>query len=330
MSSPKPDAEEPEWLKLLQEHADFDDQHITCIIETILIQYLLSSDADATTTTAGKYDALYGEVYEPKFNGYAGTKKGWSGYLSLFYGTLFRIVDLIPYDDPTQDKIVQLVVELKKLPPHACKIWNKAEFEWVDSLVWAREPILAWELLKQEEMYPPHDEGLDWSDPSEVSDYEEGATAWVNYHAFAARCVAAGLNEGFKHRFDNPAMVIALGLDPDYRPAYKKLDCHVMAAAQYLTIAAEVIDAECVRKQLPPNRHHDWTGWADGKGPSVWKRWGDRLKEIADAIDGGGELGFRLQDKNKEVVKDMVTRARQTMVALEPELFAEGKTGTAE
>ncbi len=101
----------------------------------------------------------------------------------------------------------------------------------------------------------------------------------------------------------------------------KVYDCEVMAAAQFILIAGDIIHAECVKKQLAPHRHHVWKGWADGKGPTVWKRWGDRFAEILNALEGRGELGFTLDEQNRELVKDMVARARAKIVALEPELF---------
>jgi hypothetical protein len=147
----------------------------------------------------------------------------------------------------------------------------------------------------------------------------------VDACAFTARCTAAGLNEGNRERFTSSAHTIELGLYPDpvrRLDSNPVLDCHIMGSAQYILIAGDVIDAECVKRQLPPHRHHTWRGWADGQGPAVWKRWGDRLAEIADALDGRGELGFTLYEENREALTDMVVRARDKMVALEPEMFA--------
>jgi hypothetical protein len=84
-----------------------------------------------------------------------------------------------------------------------------------------------------------------------------------------------------------------------------------------------------VKQQLLSHCHHGWKGWADGKGPAVWKQWGARLAEIANAFESGGELGFKLFDKNREAVKDMVVKARERMIALEPELFARLEPETA-
>ena len=148
---------------------------------------------------------------------------------------------------------------------------------------------------------------------------------WVDVSAFRARCTAARVDEGDKDRFMSAANVIATGLEAAWN-AEDKLDCMIMASAQYILLAGDVIDAECVKRQLvivPTRFPPYWTDWADGKGPEVWKRWGNRFAEIADALETGGELGFKLYEHNREALTDMVLRARDKMRALEPELFGE-------
>ncbi len=161
--------------------------------------------------------------------------------------------------------------------------------------------------------------------PEDVQGFESHMSAWVDVCAFRARCTGARVDEGDKDRFMSAADTIANGLEAAYCIP-EKLDCHIMAAAQYILLAGDVIDAECVKRQLvivPERIPPYWTDWADGKGPEVWKRWGNRFAEIADALETGGELGFKLYEHNREALTDMVLRARDKMRALEPELFAE-------
>ena len=167
--------------------------------------------------------------------------------------------------------------------------------------------------------------GYNFDDPYHVEEFESHMKGWVDVSAFRARCTAARVDEGDKDRFTTAADVIATGLEAAYL-GEEILDCHIMAAAQYILLAGGVIDAECVKRQLmivPERIPHSWTDWADGKGPEVWKRWGHRFAEIADALESGGELGFKLYEHNREALTDMVVRARDKMRALEPELFAE-------
>ncbi|KAK4148435.1 hypothetical protein C8A00DRAFT_19732, partial [Chaetomidium leptoderma] len=290
---------EPRWLQHLNEnfgtsgdsnsHAE-ETKSFEGIIAAMIKEYLPCDDLDAAETFARRFDDLYEAVYKPRFNGCNGTKKGWTGYLITFYQTLFSTAVEMQYDDPTQDKVIQLLTELRRLPPHTVKIFVQPEFEWVDSKIWTRDPLLPWQLVSFE---PFPEINLDTynelTDPEEAAElYDHDATEWVNFYAFQARCTAAGFDEGFKHRFDTTGHIISVGLQPGF-PAHiePKLDCHVMAAAQYILLAGEVIDAECVKQQLPPHRHHDWKGWANGNGPLVWKQWGNRLREIAAALEGG-------------------------------------------
>jgi hypothetical protein len=106
--------------------------------------------------------------------------------------------------------------------------------------------------------------------------FDEAAAIWVNFHSFQARCTGAGFDEGHRFRFDHAGYIISIGLTPGF-PEYvdPKLDCHVMAAAQYILHAGEAIDAACVKQQLPPHRHHSWKGWADGEGPGRVEAVGD-------------------------------------------------------
>lgn len=122
--------QKPKWLQLLDEGLDGvagDDeavsQDLVLILTSMVRELLLSDDSNAPATFARRFDDLYGTVYEPKFNGYRRTKKGWTGYLLIFYDILLGAATVARYDDPTQDKLIQLLVELGKLPPHAVKVF---------------------------------------------------------------------------------------------------------------------------------------------------------------------------------------------------------------
>jgi hypothetical protein len=170
----------------------------------------------------------------------------------------------------------------------------------------------------------PNLAGYNLDIPEDVQDFESDTARWVDAHAFQARCTAAGFDEGFKYRFTHAGGIIAIGLETGYPGGLEtKLDCHIMAAAQYILHAGDVIDGECVRQRRSPPRQHSWKGFNDGNGPVVWKQWGRRLSEIAEALESGKEPGFKVFEKNREALADMVIKARDKMVALEPELFAQ-------
>jgi hypothetical protein len=125
----------PGWLKYLDENysplqegspvptdVGSRDLQFDCILAAMVKEYLLCDDTNAPATFAKRFDGLYGSVYEPRYNGYQ-KRKGWTGFLLAFYQVVFGIARILRYDDPKQDKIIQLLVELRKLPTRAVKIF---------------------------------------------------------------------------------------------------------------------------------------------------------------------------------------------------------------
>ncbi|KAK3290519.1 uncharacterized protein B0H64DRAFT_412709 [Chaetomium fimeti] len=296
------------------------------IVATILKEYLLSDDDDAPATFARRFDDLYSEVYEPRFNGFNGTKKGWTGYLEVFYETVFAVAVGMEYDDPKQVKVIQLFSELRKLPTHVVKIFVQPEFEWIDSEIWTRDPLVSWKLFEADPGYVRAEDADNLKSQEDIDDFEASVAAFVSFHTFSARCTAAGLDSADRGRFHSQGSFISSTI---MQPLGEFLDYQIMAVAQWILLSGDVIHAECVKKQLPPviHRKYVWEGWENGNGPVVWKQWADKLAEIAAALEGGGDPGFKLFEKNREVLTDMVEKARDKMIALEPGLFTEPSPG---
>ncbi|KAK7937804.1 uncharacterized protein PG986_014672 [Apiospora aurea] len=84
---------------------------------------------------AQQVDDLYSNEYLPsdplmKFQ----DDKGMGGFLSCLYEMVFDLARAIPHEDDLQDRLVQFLVELAKLPTEEVKIWGE------DCLVYARNP----------------------------------------------------------------------------------------------------------------------------------------------------------------------------------------------
>ena len=121
---------EPAWLSLLNETIgesvlSLDDrkEDLDYIIGAMVREYLVCEDDNARETFARRFDEFYDVVYVPKFNGYGKRKKGWTGYLEAFYDILLPVAMEIPYNDPKQNKVVQLFLELRKLPIRVVKVF---------------------------------------------------------------------------------------------------------------------------------------------------------------------------------------------------------------
>ncbi|KAJ4286911.1 hypothetical protein N0V88_007856 [Collariella sp. IMI 366227] len=143
-------------------------------------------------------------------------------------------------------------------------------------------------------------------DPDDAQDFENDIARWVDTFAVRARCTAAGLDEESKSCFTVAGDITAKGLDPGYPRGLKtNLDCHVMASAQYIFFAGGVI--------------HD-----------IVEALGQAFQEIVDVLQGqGGGLGFKLFEKNREAFKNMVIKAWDKMVTLQPDLLSEAEPGSS-
>ncbi|KAK4142514.1 uncharacterized protein C8A04DRAFT_13138 [Dichotomopilus funicola] len=310
---------------------------IAAMLKEYLLPELCGYDKGSSPTSAEmalRFDNLYEEVYLPLYNGFRGKHKGWTGYLCLFYSEVFEAAFRAPYDDPAQTKVVELLQALRDLPGRTAKVFLASEFSWVDSEIWSNEILFGWELshampytgeltIPLCRSFPYFLSGLN------LLDFNAACARWVSAAALSARCTSAGFNNLYIHCFPRIGYVLTLGLEPGF-PSHQptKLDCYVMAAAQYILLAGATIDENCVRNQLPFHRMHRWKRWADGNGPNMWRLWGDRFAEIAQALDDGvveeEQLGFRLFEQNRAALREMVGQARERMVELEPALFEEG------
>lgn len=74
-------------------------------------------------------------------------------------------------------------------------------------------------------------------DPEAAREFEDDKARWVNASALTARYIVAGLDEISGSRFWGAGDFIDTALNPECIPEVKKLDCHIMAAAQYILIA---------------------------------------------------------------------------------------------
>lgn len=142
--------------------------------------------------------------------------------------------------------------------------------------------------------------------------------------------MAAGLDAKEEGRFQSEISYISVGLDPgvlDYKAP--ELDCQVMAAAQYILVAGDVIFAECIKKELPISRY-SWKGWKHTSGPSLWRQWCAKLTEIADTLERGEDPGFKILEGNREALTDMTIKAKNKMVALEREFPSQSESTSAQ
>ncbi|PGH10123.1 hypothetical protein AJ80_07573 [Polytolypa hystricis UAMH7299] len=139
----------------------------------MLKSLLLSNDKSKVKDIAEDIDAYYSNVYLPsdpliRFQ----DDKGISDFLAGMYGVVLQLGRFISYKDARQDTLVELIQELYKIPPKTFRIWN------APCLVYKEESILATNNVKEDK-----------------SLWTERCTKWVNYSAFIARTMDAGIFE---------------------------------------------------------------------------------------------------------------------------------------
>jgi hypothetical protein len=113
------------WLKWLEEDSKYYDEGSWQVnLNHILMEFLLSENSDAAAA-ARQIDTNYSQEYVAQDRlVVACLDQGMENYLWFFYEILFSAVKLIPYDDARQKNLVQLLVELQRLPARPFLLWD--------------------------------------------------------------------------------------------------------------------------------------------------------------------------------------------------------------
>ena len=147
------------WIALFdEERKDSSEGTYEDALGNLVKGFLLSDDDDMASNTAQRIQNYYEQEYllaDPlmKFE----DDQGMGEFLAAFYNIIFLLARLIPYNSYAQQKLLLLVLELRKLPPKSFKIWQVCElspalpllftgFDVVaqeECLVWSREPVSA-------------------------------------------------------------------------------------------------------------------------------------------------------------------------------------------
>ncbi|KAI9772821.1 MAG: hypothetical protein M1840_008703 [Geoglossum simile] len=157
-----------------------------CLVQ-IIRDTSLSTDESRAAGAARRIDTYYRDEYlssDPllKFS----DNKGMASFLNSLYELVFDVARLIPYRDAEQDNLIRVIVELRKLPPKAYKIWDE------DALVYTKEPIFTSVLEDNWNRNLPSSAGANGQE------LEKTCAEWVNFSAFLARCIQSNLNDQYE------------------------------------------------------------------------------------------------------------------------------------
>jgi hypothetical protein len=127
MSAETASNKEP-WLALFEKEYFFCEKGtVEHDVAAMLKDMLLSTDmSNAARTTAYQLNTYYWERNDasgPHFR-WGNEKETFPDFISFLYDIMFRVTPFLSYNDPRQDVIVQLFLELRNLPPNPVKAWN--------------------------------------------------------------------------------------------------------------------------------------------------------------------------------------------------------------
>ncbi|RYP12531.1 hypothetical protein DL765_007267 [Monosporascus sp. GIB2] len=312
------------WLAFIDNEFDIEGYSTRVELLIILRDTLLSIDEAAAKDGAHRIDSYYSDTFlsfDPlvKF----AEDKGMAGFLNELWDAVFDLAELLPFDDPKQDRLVAVILELRKLPPKSFKsgkyvillssVCYSATYTafWIlpislltwaglqsNYLVYIDEPIF---FMVQEDRWNgsfPHDFK---GGPAALAEFRQRCIEWVNHQAFTARCIEAGIDTGVlcKH----PSHEIVNGLEKEY-PLRVERDCKVMVAAQYILLAGRALHETFITRELSMGGE-EAARWCLEK----WPLWAERLKAIE-------EKG----DCDPKVIAAVV-EARRRLIALHPDVF---------
>ncbi|TGO51952.1 hypothetical protein BCON_0151g00260 [Botryotinia convoluta] len=184
--------------------------------------------------------------------------------LTFVFQAIYDLAALIPYEDRKQDMLLQLIVELLKLPRKTFKSDNGKIVEesptYHDINIEVKHDT--WNARKVDELdldVKPQDE------------YTQSCIEWINLSAFYARCIAAGVDDHDKNACKFSDIEIREALEPDYDPMPGiDTDFRVVIATRYIIVAGEKIREDNVEL------------W-DEHVP-IWKR---KLEEFENSYENG-------------------------------------------
>ncbi|KAK8006968.1 2-5-dichloro-2-5-cyclohexadiene-1-4-diol dehydrogenase [Apiospora arundinis] len=263
---------------------------------TEIFRRLLASQSDsAAAEAAQQLDNHYREDYSSNPLLKLEEDRGLAGYLSCLYEMVFDLARAIPHDNDLQNRLVQFLVELARLPPKEVTIWKEK------CLLYAENPVYTVIL----------DDNWNGSYPSSASNPETPETLkrydeWVNFSTFVARIIRAGLNDKFDNWDKYPSFDTSNGLESSSDRGPRR-DCLILVATQYLQILGEKMYRRYIVGRAVGSKERQW-------GLDQWRLWSDKLQEI-----GNGQTS-----SNPEVVK----AARDTLVhivSLESSIQAESR-----
>ncbi|KAJ5158374.1 uncharacterized protein N7500_008025 [Penicillium coprophilum] len=166
-----------------------------------------------------------------------------------FWGAINELVKQIPHDHPSQDKMVEIIQELKALPGVEVSVSKTAT-----TRIWTDLPYLM-EVWYEYAVTPDRKDG--------IFEFER----WINWQAFSARVLQAGLADWF--RLTTRCFRHAFEEEPFQSDEFS--ECRIRGAAQWVEYSGERLF--CSLDNLPDFTDLNPGILYTGKGGLSRERW---------------------------------------------------------
>ena len=115
------------WIPLFDEEMEYyyGSDSVEWILASELKAYVLNESRPPAATMASRIQEIYQTEFLPAdpLTKYL-DDRGMESFLTNFYGILFTLARLIPYTSSIGDLLIEIIFELRKLPPLKVKIWE--------------------------------------------------------------------------------------------------------------------------------------------------------------------------------------------------------------
>ncbi|KAK1636370.1 hypothetical protein BDP81DRAFT_394975 [Colletotrichum phormii] len=201
--------------------------------------------------------------------------KGWHMYLYGLYETILEQAWLLRYDDPRQDCLVHLMIDLQKLPQVTYLSHGREWIAYHDDTAWGERTEDKWNAKFASDRAEP-------TKPEAKEDFILICDEWVNYSCFLARFVGSKAHNSNESSTKWPSIDVELALEKPL-PTGKLGECRLLVASNWLIHAGKTIYEDM--KKSGTER------WGLGR----WGRWTEVIRSILEAGGQTDEVTARLQ-----------------------------------
>ncbi|KAJ0268155.1 hypothetical protein COL940_013658 [Colletotrichum noveboracense] len=252
-------------------------------IAAILLKMLLSfpergylSTLEASLRIGADYWAKFlPSSKDPLNKPYMMADKGWPMYLGGVYDAIFCQSWLLRYDDPRQDCLVRLLVDLQNLPKVAYQSWGGEYHAYHNDSVFVSMSDENWNAKFASDRPEP-------KDPEAKKDFILTCDEWVNFSSFLARYHGSKAYKPWDSHLKYPSVDIELALENPL-PSGKLGECRLLVASNWFIHAGKLI-----YEDMKEANTEKW-------GLSRWSRWTEKIQEILKTGGQTDEVTSNLQ-----------------------------------